>query len=285
MSVWRKKRQYWGFVLPVLIPFLLFSTLPLLINVYYSFVEWNGISSTKTFVGFENYMEVFTDRNFKKAFSFNAQLMLINMTLGNVFSMAMAAVAASSLKSRNFARACFYAPVILSPIVVGFIWKFFFFVAPDMGIPGITSNWLASPKLAKWGMFVVGFWKGSGSGMIYYLAGMMNIDDSYYESARVDGANWWQSFLKITIPLMMPFITLNLFYTITGAFNVYDLNMALTGGGPANSTSSIVFRVYQTTFDRNKYGEGSAMAVVLAAIVMCFSAIQISITRRRETRL
>lgn len=285
MCIWRKKQQYWGFVLPVLIPFFIFSIVPLCINFYYSLTSWNGISTAKSFVGFSNYSGIFGDRLFKKAMGFNFRLMLINMTIGNVISMSMALAANSALRTKNFARMCFYAPVILSPIVTGFIWQFFFFVAPDLNLPVFTRNWLASPKYATLGVYLVGFWKGSGSGMIYYLAGMMNIDETYYEAARVDGASPAKLFTRITLPLMMPFITLNLFFTITGAFNIYELNLALTNGGPANSTASLVLRVYTETFTKNAYGSGSAMAIVLAAIVMAFSAIQVSLTRRMETTL
>lgn len=285
MAIWKKRYQYWGFILPVLIPFLLFSTLPLLLNVYYSLMNWDGISMSREFAGFGNYLTIFGDRLYKKAFSFNFKLMLWNMSVGNCISLGMALLASSGLRMRNLARACFFSPMVISAIVTGFLWKFFFFSAPNLKLGLFKSNWLSSPKMAVWGMYLVGMWKGSGNGMVYYLAGLMNIDETYYESAKVDGANGWVSFWKITLPLLMPMITVNLFLTITGAFNIYDLTLALTDGGPANSTAGLAYRVYTVTFVKGSYGLGSAMAIVLAVIVMTFSLIQVSITRRRETRL
>lgn len=285
MNVWKKRYQYWGFVLPIFVPFLLLVILPVFINLYYSMLEWNGISSDSLFTGFSNYISIFSDRIFKKSLSFNIVVMLFNMSLGNVFSLAMALIATSSLRCHKFARSSYFAPTVLSAILVGFIWKCVFTSMPSLQLPVFATNWLASPKKAVWAMLLVGAWKGSGNGMLYYIAGLLNIDELLYEAARVDGAGWWKTLTHVTIPMLMPMITVNLFLTITGAFNIYDINYALTNGGPANATTSISLRVFDVTFGKGAYGQGSAMAIVLAVIVMTFSVVQVSLTRRKETRL
>ena len=149
----------------------------------------------------------------------------------------------------------------------------------------MTQNWLVDPNLAFFAVMLVGIWKSAGFHMVLYVAGINTIEKNLYECASLDGANALGTFRHITFPLLMPAVTVNLFLLITGSFNSFDINMTLTGGGPALKTTSLPLDIYNTAFSKGFFGYGSAKAIVLCIMVMIVAVVQMAITKRREVEL
>lgn len=279
------------FVAPALIPFLLFYFLPICMGLYYSLFDWNGISQGMNFIGLQNYIELFTDDpNYFESLWFTFKFAFFNVVLTNVLAILLALWVNSHLKTAKFARTCFFLPNIICAIVAGFLWRFIFnqisdtlYKSTNFEIFGI--KWLGSPDKAWVAILIVVLWQSIGYNMIIYVAGLNMIDRSFYESAQIDGAGPFTRFFKITLPLMMPSITICLFNVTAQSFRLFDVNVSLTKGGPGRSTMGLAIDIYNEAFKQNRLGYGSAKAMILLIIVMTITMLQISYTRTREVEM
>lgn len=292
--IMKKTKKYWGnyllFVGPVFFSFLLFYFVPILLGLRYSFYDWNGISNSRTFIGIKNYVQLLSDRNYWDSIHFTVKYAFFYVILTNAFAILMALWANSALKSSIWIRICFFLPNVLSQVICGMLWKFIFNQAggklseiTHIDIFGIKL--LASSSTAWIAVLIVSLWTGIGYNMIIYLAGLVSIDKTYFESAAIDGAGKIRTFFSITLPLMMPSITITLFNTISSAFKMFDVSLSLTGGGPGRSTQSMALDVYSTAFEENRMGYGQAKAVVLLVVVVILALIQVNVTRRKEVEM
>ena len=279
------------FVAPALIPFLLFYFLPICMGLYYSLFDWNGISQGMNFIGLQNYIELFTDDpNYFESLWFTFKFAFFNVVLTNVLAILLALWVNSHLKTAKFARTCFFLPNIICAIVAGFLWRFIFnqisdtlYKSTNFEIFGI--KWLGSPDKAWVAILIVVLWQSIGYNMIIYVAGLNMIDRSFYESAQIDGAGPFTRFFKITLPLMMPSITICLFNVTAQSFRLFDVNVSLTKGGQGRSTMGLAIDIYNEAFKQNRLGYGSAKAMILLIIVMTITMLQISYTRTREVEM
>jgi len=291
----KKGKSYWGnyalFVGPLLLSFLVFFLLPIILGIGYSFYDWNGISKEKTFVGLKNYIIAFTnDPNYWATLKFTLKYVFFNVVFTNIFAMLLALWVTSGIKCGTFLRASFFMPNLLGGIIIGLIWRFIFNqIMPSLGnLTGLSflkTKILAGTDTAWIAVVIASLWTSIGYNMIIYIAGLVSIDKNYYEAALVDGATKPEIFFKITLPLMMPAITITLFNTISSSFKMYELCTSLTGGGPAHSTTSMAASIFDNAFTSKRMGYGQAQGVILLVIVIAVSLIQTAITRRKEVEM
>ncbi len=208
---------------------------------------------------------------------------LFNVIFANFFAFFLALILDLKLKTKNVLRSIFFLPNVLSLIIVAFIWSFVF----RLILPAITgiSVWLGSPDLAPFAVLMVTIWQGCGYLMIIYLAGLQTIPVDLTEAAEIDGADWRQRLLHITIPLLMPALTICLFYSISNSLKTFDVIMALTSGGPGYVTTPIVLDIYFNAFNNNQFGYATAKAVLLCLIIIVITGIQLYLMKKKEVEL
>lgn len=292
---YRQKDALWGYAL-ILIPLigmLFFTLIPFGMSVYASFTSWpmgQSIAKAKT-VGLKNYLDMFNNKLFWQSLG-NTFFYMIGIPIGLVISLLLAAAMNRGTRYERVFRVIYYVPVISSVVAISFVFQQIF--NTDVGIinEGLRSlgisnppNWMSHASYTKWVIIILAVWKGLGSSIILYIAGMQGISRSYYEAAQVDGASWWQTFRKITLPLLMP-VTFYLIVTgvIGGAQMYVEPRLMFSGNGPSNSTFTTVIHLYDRTFVNSKAGYGSAVAVFLAVIVFVLTLIQFRINGRRDDR-
>ncbi len=214
---------------------------------------------------------------------FTLFFVFFNVILSNLLAFFLALILDTKMKTRNVLRSIFFLPNVLSLIIVAFIWSFVF----RLILPAITgiSVWLGSPDLAPWAVLMVTIWQGCGYLMIIYLAGLQTIPTDIHEVAEIDGAGWHQRLFRVTIPLLMPAITICLFYSLSNSFKCFDVLLALTSGGPGYVTTPIVLDIYFNAFNNNLFGYATAKAVLLCLIIIIITGIQLFLMKRREVEL
>lgn len=214
---------------------------------------------------------------------FTLFFVIFNVMIANLLAFILALILDTKIKTRNILRSIFFLPNVLSLIIVAFIWSFVF----RLILPALTgiSVWLGSPDLAPYAVLMVTIWQGCGYLMIIYLAGLQTIPQDILEVAQIDGANWYQRLFKVTIPLLMPALTICLFYSLSNSFKCFDVIMALTSGGPGYVTTPIVLDIYFNAFNNNQFGYATAKAVLLCLVIMIITGIQLFIMKRREIQL
>ncbi len=282
---YRQKDALWGYAMITipLIGMLIFTLIPFGMSVYASFTSWpmGQYIAKANQVGFKNYVDMFNNKLFWQSLG-NTFFYMIGIPIGLVLSLLLAAAMNRGTRYEKVFRVIYYVPVISSVVAISFVFQQIF--NSDVGVIneglrflGIENppNWMSHASYTKWVIIILSVWKGLGSSIILYIAGMQGISRSYYEAAQVDGANWWQSFTRITLPLLAP-VTFYLIVTgVIGGSQMYvEPRLMFSGNGPANSTFTTVIHLYDRTFANSKAGYGSAVAVFLAVIVFILTLIQ-----------
>jgi multiple sugar transport system permease protein len=276
------------FLLPVIIFYIILVFFPIFFSFFVSFREWNMLSYpwSSPFVGLRNYINTFKDQIFQKAFLNTLSFSLAIIFIGIPIALFIA-ILLTKVKKNTFWRYVIFIPAISPPIAIGMIWMYLF--DPTYGPINLALNflklpeleWLASPKHAMLAVIIVGIWSSIGLNSLIFYAGLQDIPQIYYEAGKIDGANAWSSFFKITLPLLKPVTLFILITNIINSWQVFDLVIGLTGqklatpGGPANSTQVVVLYMYQTAFRFLEMGKASAMAFVLFTILFIFSCISL----------
>lgn len=271
----------WALVmlLPNLLGFLTFVLVPVLATFVISFADWD-LSENFKFIGLGNYQELLTDGIFRKVFWNTLYFTAVSVPIGIVLSLFLAILLNQKLRLIRFYRAAFFIPVISSMVAVAVIWQWIYnpqygllnYALSGLGIQGPT--WLTSTKWAMIAIIITAVWKNLGFNMLIFLAGLQSIPESYYEAAEIDGARWFAKFRHITVPLLSPttfFITV---MAIITSFQVFDTVYLMTQGGPARSTSVLVYYVYQNAFQYFEMGYASAVAYVLFFVVLILTMLQ-----------
>ncbi len=273
------KKYFSIFVLPTLISFVIVFLVPFIMGIYLSFTEFTTVDNA-AWVGFKNYITVFTqDETFLNALWFTVKFTVVSVITINVFSFLLALMLTKSLKGTSFFRTVFFMPNLIGGIVLGYIWNLL--INSILGIFGVDITF--SADYGFWGLVFLMNWQLIGYMMVIYIAGIQNIPKELYESAKIDGATPFGTLKNITIPMVMPSVTICLFLTLTNSFKLFDQNLALTGGAPAKETSMLALDIYNTFYGRNGWqGVGQAKAVVFFLIVAIIAFIQLKITGRKE---
>ena len=276
--------KYWPvFVLPTLIAFIIGFIWPFIWGIYLSFQRFTTVSKT-TFVGIQNYINVFQDSTFLHAFGFTAAFTVVSTVLINVCAFAIALVLTRGIKGTNLFRTVFFMPNLIGGILLGYIWQIL--------LNGVLAN-LQKPLLALdsrygfIGLVILMCWQQIGYMMIIYIAGLQNVPTDLIEAARIDGATSRQILLKIKVPMVMPSVTICTFLTLTNSFKLFDQNLSLTAGEPAKQSMMLAYNIYDTFYARSGpqwKGIGQAKAVVFFLFVVVFSLIQLHFTRSKEVQ-
>ncbi len=281
-------RSLWWFVLPALVVYLYVVLVPTAQGAVFSFTDWSSSSLDKTFVGWDNYVEIFkgdagpaTVRTLFIAF--------VTVVAQNVIGLGLALLLNGAIRGRNVLRTIIFAPLVVSALVVGYLFKYIF-GPPDigginvalhaMGIPQV--DFLGNPTTALWIIIVTIVWQFTGSTMVIYLAGLQGVPAELLEAAALDGAGFWKRFWYVIRPLLAPAITINLMLGLIGGLKIFDQIFSLTGGGPAGQTQTISTLIYQLFAQFGQYGKSAALAMVLAVAVAILAFIQFSVLRRQE---
>lgn len=273
------KRWFPVFVLPTLIAFLIAFVIPFVLGVFLSFTEFRTVADAK-FVGLDNYIRAFSeDTLFLDSLWFTVKFAVVSVIGINVIAFILALLFTRDLPGTNFFRTVFFMPNLIGGIVLGYIWQVI--------INGVLYKYgysiTSKPVYGFWGLVILMHWQLIGYMMIIYIAGIQNIPGDIMEAAKVDGAGPFTVLTRITVPSVMPSVTICLFLTITNSFKLFDQNLALTAGAPGDRTQMVALDIYNTFYSRTGFeGVGQAKAVVFFIIVAVISLAQLYITRRKE---
>ena len=273
------------------VPLAIFSivlVVPFVNGVYYTFTDWDGFETTKL-VGFSNYAESFQDPTFWSTLRFTALFVIVSLVLVNAVAFGLALIVTSKLKSANFLRTFFFVPNLVGGVVLGVIWQFIFnsaivALANKYDWELFKQSWLQDTNKAFWALIIVTVWQSSGYMMIVYITGLISIENDVLEASQIDGASPLRTLFTIKIPLMAQAFTIALFLTLRGGFMAYDVNVALTGGGPFRTTELISLHIFQDAFANGNFGTGQSKAVVMFLIVALAALVQVTVSKRYEVQ-
>ena len=284
----RMVRQYLVLVLPGMIICTVGLIIPLFLSFRYSLTDWDGMTAKKTFVGLQNYIKLFKDKEFLESWWFTIKFTIGNTIIQNVLALLFAVALDSGIRFQKLYRTAFFVPCLISAIVVGFVWlKMFSNVLPAINdLLGTGFNFLLFGKAETvlGGLLIANNWQWVGYWMLIYLAGLQSVPAELYEAAKVDGANAIHRFFNVTIPMLAPAITICVVGITTGSLKVYDLLVASTKGGPGRASTSVIYKTYTTAINGRQYGYGSAMTVTLVIALLLVALIQVKGLRKKEVQ-
>lgn len=272
------KRYFPIFVLPTLIAFSFAFIIPFVMGVYLSFCKFKTITNAQ-FVGLENYIKIFADKDFVNAFGFTLKFSVVSIITINVFAFVLALALTRKIKGTNLFRTVFFMPNLIGGIILGYIWQQMI----NAVLLKYETTLVANPTYGFWGLVILMNWQMIGYMMIIYVAGLQNVPTDLIEAAQIDGATSLQTLFKVKIPMVMPSITICLFLTVSNSFKLFDQNLALTAGAPSKKTAMLALDIFNTFYGRNGYeGVGQAKAVLFFIVVAVIALGQLVLTRRKE---
>lgn len=268
------------FVLPTFLAFVIGFIIPFAQGFYLSFCKFTTVGNA-TFVGISNYTAAIKDTSFTSSFKFTVLFAIVSILLINVLAFGLALLLTQKLKGTNIFRTIFFMPNLIGGIVLGYIWQLIFNgILEKYGTALALNEWYGF-----WGLIILVSWQQIGYMMIIYIAGLQSIPGEVMEAAQIDGANSWQCLWKVTIPMMMPSITICTFLSITNGFKLFDQNLSLTAGEPSKLSEMMALNIYNTFYGRSGWeGVGQAKAVIFFVIVVAIGLIQLRATRSKEVQ-
>lgn len=276
------KKYFPLFALPTLVAFTIGFIIPFIMGIYLSFCKFTTVTDAK-FVGLSNYTKIFGDETFVHSLWYTALFTIVSVLAINFFAFVIAMLLTKGIRGTNAFRTIFFMPNLIGGIVLGYIWQLIF--------NGILANYsrtlVYNEKYGFWGMIILMCWQQIGYMMIIYIAGIQNIPGDLIEAAQIDGATSWQVLKNVTLPMVMPSITVCTFLTLTNGFKLFDQNLALTAGAPKHSTEMLALNIYNTFYARAGMqwkGYGQSKAVLFCILVIVISMIQLRATRSREVQ-
>ena len=284
-----RQRTFLFITIPILALFVCFNTIPLIRGVIYSFTNFRGFGSYD-WVGFRNYVDLFSDARVGKSYLFTIKLAVVTTIVVNIISLILALGLNSKIRAKGFFRGAYFLPNILGSLVVGYIFNYFFtYILPalaDMaGISSMSTSILASPGKAWIGIMIVCAWQAIAMNTIIYISGLQTVPEDVYEAGGLDGATGWKQFKHLTFPLIIPFFSINMVLSVKNFLMVFDQIMALTKGGPAQSTESISYLIYNNGMAGGQFGFQSANAVVFFIVIVAVSVAQMKFSGKKEEQL
>ena len=284
-----KKRTYLLITIPILALFVCFNTIPLIRGIMYSFTNFKGFG-TYDWVGLRNYMDLFGDSRIGGSYLFTFKLAVVATILTNVISLILALGLNSKIRAKSFFRAAYFLPNVLGALVVAYIFQYLFtYIIPALGemigSPVLSQSLLSNENLAWFAIVIVCCWQNIAMNTIIYISGLQTVPEDVYEAGDLDGATGWKRFRHLTFPLIIPFFTINMVLCVKNFLMVFDQIMAMTQGGPAQSTESISFLIYNNGMKGGAFGYQSANAVIFFIVIVALSAAQMMISSRKEEQL
>lgn len=292
----KNKRKEWKvlllFLLPSLVFYALFMVVPVIMGMSYSFTDWNGLNPDYQFVGLKNFVDALTrDKYFLDSMKFTIKYVVVMVTLTNVIGLLLAVFIDKRIKTKNMFRTIFFLPNMISFIIGAYIWQFIFRkvlgeLARHNLLGFLDQPWLGNPNFSFWAIVMMSLWTSVGYVMVIYIAALQGVPAEYKEAAKVDGASGLQVFFKVTLPMIMHAVSINLFLMLNNSFKAFDQIYGLTGGGPGRSTQVMSLNVYEEAFSSYyRYGYANAKAIILFLFVLVITLIQLKFTRRKEIKV
>ncbi len=280
MNTKSMKKYFPVFMLPTMAAFAIGFVVPFILGIYLAFCEFTTVTDAK-FVGFKNFVRVFTDDTFIHSLWFTALFTVVSVITINLFAFIVALLLTKKIRGTNIFRTVFFMPNLIGGIILGYIWQLI--------INGVLQPFertlTFSAGYGFWGLIILMNWQQIGYMMIIYIAGIQNIPGDLMEAAQIDGANKWQTLKNVTIPMLMPSITICSFLTLTNGFKLFDQNLALTAGAPSNKTEMLALNIYNTFYGRSGWeGVGQAKAVIFFILVALLAIAQLRLTRSKEVQ-
>lgn len=284
-----RKRTFLAITIPIMLLFFCFNTLPLIQGVIYSFTNFKGYGSFD-WVGLRNYIDLFQDSRVGNSYLFTFKLAITATIVVNVISLMLAMGLNSKIKFKSALRGAYFVPNILGALVVGYIFNYFFtYILPAfgkmIGSGTLGSSMLSNKKLAWVAVVIVCAWQSIAMNTIIYISGLQTVPEDVYEAGSIDGATGWKKFKNLTFPLILPFFTINMVLCVKNFLMVFDQIMALTKGGPAQSTESISYLIYQNGMGGGQFGFQSANAVIFFIVIVGISVFQLGVLGKKEEQL
>ncbi len=281
------KKAITVFMAPAMLIIVVIVLVPIVISLYYSLLKWDGIGKA-TFIGIENYINLFGDERFIASVKNSLLYVVLSLFIQLPLSLLLAIVVSNTKKLEKFYVTVFFIPVIISSVVIGQLWQKVY--NGDYGLLNVLlrslgysgHDWLGDEKTALMCSFIPNLWQYIGYHMLIMYAGIKSISTDISEAAKIDGANRFQTAMRITIPILKPIIQVCVTFSLIGALKIFDLIFVLTGGGPFQSTEVPTIYMYKTTFDQMHYGYGSAISTFVIIECFLFTAILRFIFKNRE---
>lgn len=283
------KENFWGYVFlsPIIIGFLVFTVFPVIMSFYYSLTNYDGILKPE-FIGIQNYIALFTNKEFGEALLHTVYFTIGTVPVGVFLAILVAVLLNQKIRGINFYRSAFFVPVIVSFVSITMVWQWLYnedygLINAFLGKLGLYQPpWLTSERWAMLSVIIMSIWKGLGFNAVILLAGVQGISENVYESADIDGANVFQKFFKITLPLLKPTIVFVTIISMINSFQAFDQIYVMTKGGPGTSTQVVSYLIYMNAFQYFKQGYASAMAYILFIIVFVASIIQLRVSEKNS---
>lgn len=281
------------FTLPALAMYTIFFILPIIGDVYLSFMDWNGSAGGMKFIGLQNFVKMFTDDpSFYKAIWHNIVYMVAVVVMQLTLALVFALILHKNIKFGNFFKTVFLLPVVLSNVTLALVWSYMYdplngfvnYFLKSIGVAAFRMNWLGDKSTALLSIAFVNAWQYVGYSMVIFIAGLLTIPDSLYEAADIDGAGIWSKFKNITLPLLVPAITMNVVLSTTGSFKVFDLIYVIAppGGPVSDATEVLGTLIYKVGFTHGQMGYSAAISLVLLVIILVIGYVQIRLSRPEE---
>ena len=277
-----------SFVLPAFAAILLSVEIHFLMSVVYSFTKWSGLDKVPQFIGLANYRELLIDDpDMFRALFFTLRMTLFTVAFINGIALFLAVLLDSDIRGKNALRAAFYVPNIVSLIVIGYIWRFIFSKGFE-SFYALTKfkvfmlSWLGDSQLVFVSVIIVSVWQAVGFYLVIYIAGLQTVPHDIIEASMIDGASPIARFFKITLPLIMPSITVAVFQSLSNGLKAFDVIFSLTNGGPGSATKTIALDIYETAFVINRFGYGTAKSVMLFLLILLFTFFQVRMFKSWE---
>ena len=277
---------------PAILVFIGFVIVPVVLAAYYGFYRWKGYGPPTDFVGLDNYVTILKDTAFHEALMHNGQIVVLSLVLQGPIALGLALLLNQRMRGQSLIRVLIFVPYVISEVIVGTAWALLLQtngavndILRSIGLGGLAEDWLANPKLAIWTLMLILTWKYIGFAVILFLAGMQNIPEELSEAAAMDGASYWQTQWRITLPLLGPTIRIWAFLSIIGALQLFDLVYIIWGQYVASTAGTSTMATYMVVEGRNaaNYGYGNAVAVVLFTISMMIALVYQRFVLRRDS--
>ena len=286
----KSSRLIYLFMVPALVAYCFVTIGPALAGAWFAFTNWNGLDQNYQLVGFANFVEAFGDRQIRAAIFTTIFLAVMFTLLTNVVGLGLALLLNTEIRSRNFLRTLFFAPVVLTPVVVSFLWKYIFstrgginYILTNLGLIAEPVNWLGSSSIAIWSIIIVAVWQSAGVAMAIYLAGLQNVPRELLEASEIDGAGPAHRLWYVVLPMLKPAIMINVVLSTINGLKIFDQVTVLTNGGPGYATEVLSTVIYKTSFVLGEYGYATAIALIMTLFICVLAFIQLRILNREPT--
>lgn len=283
----KNTRVMFLFTLPTVVMYTVFFTITVIIGVYYSFTNWNGISKNYKIIGFKNYITVITDGRFGKSLSFNLVYTILLVASIVLLSLTIALALNKITRLSTLFRSIYFIPAVISMVTIGLIWNELFYRAVPilgqfLGIGWLQSSLLGNPKTAMYAILLVNLWQGCAIPTVLFLAGLQSVPSDLFEAATIDGANNWQKFKNVTIPYIIPVLNMVVITQVKEGLTIFDYIKVMTNGGPGQATEAIGLLIFRHAINEGKFSRSVAESMILFLIVGVVSAVTLRITRDKQ---